>query len=86
LRTSGKYRHGYRCKGLGKIAWALRQSVEALAKADQHHSSARPSRARRCRIHGIAKRPSERDGIRKVLEMIWVGAEAEYFCKGLWTD
>jgi hypothetical protein len=26
------------------------------------------------------------DGMRKVLDVIWVGGEAEYFCKGLWTD
>jgi len=61
-----KCRHCYRCKGSGKIAWALCQSVEASAKADQHHSSARSSRAWRCRVHRIplpasvttAKRPS----------------------------
>jgi hypothetical protein len=35
----------YRCKGPGKIAWALCQFVEASAKADQHHSSARSWRA-----------------------------------------
>src|SRR5215212_8035240 len=80
----------------GPHDFTVRNNIVRLRARDRSWVGPRPAipiARRRRRVHRIpcptsvtiAKRPSVWDGMPRVVELIWVRGEAEYFCEWGWT-
>ncbi len=90
-----KCRHCYRRKGSGRISTRLvpvRRSFREGGSASfvrtyfARLTLLRPPHPAPYVREESRNAPLSGDGIRKVLDVIWVGGEAEYFCEEGWTD
>src|ERR1700730_18252401 len=79
----------------GPHDFAVRSNIVRQRAVDRSRAKARPaipSHAQRCRVHRIPPRvrddrdtPLLWDETASDIEVIWVSAEQEYFCKRGWT-